>query len=75
MASQFSKFITPLKDKLVSLLVVNCKGIFAVFPFNNTSIEQVLLTVTLNSPEISSVSLRTPEKNFKILGPQLPAHH
>jgi hypothetical protein len=75
MASQFSKFITPLKDKLVSLLVVNCKGIVAVFPFNNTSIEQVLSAVTLNSPEISSVPLGTPEKNFKILEPQLPVHY
>jgi hypothetical protein len=52
-ASQFSKF-NPSKDKLVSLLVLNCKGIVAVFPFN-TSIEQVLSTATLNSPEISSV--------------------
>jgi hypothetical protein len=53
-ASQFSKFITPSKDKLLSLFVLNCKGIVAVFPFNNT-IEQVLSTAALNSPEISSV--------------------
>jgi hypothetical protein len=53
-ASQFSKFITLSKTNL-SLLVLNCKGIVAVFPFNNTSIEQVLSTAALNSPEISSV--------------------
>ncbi|MGK0255386.1 MAG: hypothetical protein ACI9OE_002919 [Mariniflexile sp.] len=47
-ASQFSKFITISKDKLVSLFLLNCKGIVAVFPFNNTSIEQVLFFVLKN---------------------------